>query len=180
MAAAKPTVSSVINGSGRPPVSRNPPMLTSSPRPMTAKSATKAAISVSVRRRFPSCCSWKVARSVSPQAQIDLGHRLVRLGRGEQLRRLEGEEAGDEITGEALLARVVVGDGVVVVLPRETDLVLRRRQLLLQAQDVLVGLELRVVLHQGEEAPHGAAEGVLGGDGLAGGTRRGGPLLGAD
>ena len=50
---------------------------------------------------------------------------------------------GDEHVREGRDAGVVVEHGRVVVLAREADLVLGRGQLLLQAQDVLVGLQVR-------------------------------------
>src|SRR4028119_2190777 len=47
----------------------------------------------------------------------------------------EAHRPGEEHRREALYLRVVGADGVVVVLPGEGDLVLRRRQLFLAAQD---------------------------------------------
>ena len=48
------------------------------------------------------------------------------------------------------------------MLPAERDLVLGRRDLFLQGQDVLVGLELRVVLDDGEQGAQRRGQHVLG------------------
>src|SRR5262249_13714567 len=69
----------------------------------------------------------------------------------EQRRLLEAEYAGHLDGREDLAPDVVVGGGVVERLPGEADLVLGRGQLLLQGEHVLVGLEVRVRLGQGEE-----------------------------
>ena len=66
----------------------------------------------------------------------------------------------------------------VVVLAAEADLVLGRRQLLLELHDVLVRLQVGVVLDQREELAQGAGQEVLGLCGLAGVGGTG--LLGVD
>ena len=48
------------------------------------------------------------------------------------------------------------------MLAREADLVLGRRQLLLEGEDVLVGLELGIVLDDGEQGAQGSGQHVLG------------------
>src|SRR5438309_9330988 len=63
----------------------------------------------------------------------------------------EPEHPGDEHVREGLDRLIEVEDRRVVVLPREADLVLGRRQLLLEVQDVLVRLELRIVLDDREQ-----------------------------
>jgi hypothetical protein len=63
---------------------------------------------------------------------------------------------------------VVVGQHrVVVVLARVADAGLGVGQLLLQRQEILVGLQVGIVLRHGEQALQRTAEGVLG-DGLLG------------
>ena len=64
------------------------------------------------------------------------------------------------------------------MLPAEADLVLGRRQLLLELHDVLVGLEVGVVLDEGEQLAQGAGQEVLGLGGLSGVGRA--RLLGGD
>src|SRR5918998_199164 len=69
---------------------------------------------------------------------------------------------GEENRREALYLRVVRADRVVVVLPGEGDLVLRRRELLLEVHEHPVGAELGVALGHREEVADGAAEACLG------------------
>src|SRR4029079_3640622 len=96
--------------------------------------------------------------------------RLGRLGLGvEELAGREAADAGDEVAGDRRDRGVVVEDGGVVVLAAERDLVLGRRQLLLELEDVLVGLEVWVVLDDREQRSEGPREGVLG-LGLGGGA----------
>ena len=83
-----------------------------------------------------------------------INDRHVPIGRGrdlEKLRGLETQGGREQIGREDLLRGVEAGRDVVVELAREADLVLRSRQLFLQQLDVLVRLERRVVLGDGEQ-----------------------------
>src|SRR5881396_1285840 len=106
---------------------------------------------VCIRRRAGTarCGSGAVWRSAQAEVDRRNGGRF-RLGL-EELALQEAEHAGEEVVREDLDRVVVVQDACVVVLPAERDLVLGRRDLFLQGQDVLVGLELRVVLDDGEQ-----------------------------
>src|SRR4030067_3214394 len=75
---------------------------------------------------------------------------------------LEAEHVGDEARGEDLLAHVELHDGIVVELPGVGDLALGPGQLLLEHEEVLVGLELGVVLGHGKEGLQGAGQHVVG------------------
>jgi hypothetical protein len=86
--------------------------------------------------------------------------------------RLRTRAARDEHVWEGRDGGVVVEHGGVVVLARERDLVLGRGQLLLELEDVLVGLELGIVLDDGEQRAQRAGQRVLGGGLLAGPWRR--------
>src|SRR5918993_4044221 len=65
----------------------------------------------------------------------------------------EAHGTGEYDRGEALDLRVVGLNRVVVVLPREGDLVLRRRELLLEVDQNRVGTELWIILGNGEQVP---------------------------
>src|SRR5918996_163637 len=67
----------------------------------------------------------------------------------------EAHGTGEDDRGEALDLGVVGLDRVVVVLPREGDLVLRRRELLLEVDQDRVGTELRIILGHGEQVTDG-------------------------
>src|ERR671917_2214989 len=67
----------------------------------------------------------------------------------------EAHGTGEDDRGEALDLRVVGLDRVVVVLPGEGDLVLRRRELLLKVDQNGVGPKVRVVLGHGEQVAYG-------------------------
>src|SRR6185436_15675476 len=110
-------------------------------------------------------------RRTGPATEAEIDDRRLgglRLG-VEELPRLEAERAGDEVARDRRDRRVVVEDGRVVVLPAKRDLVLGRRQLLLELEDVLVGLQLGIVLDDGEQRSECARERVLG-LGLGGGA----------
>src|SRR5262249_57105470 len=86
-------------------------------------------------------------------APISAGWLELHLGRFgvfgsgvEELALVEVEPPGQEIGGELLDLRVVAEHAVVVELPRVRDAVLGAGQLLLQVQEVLVRLEVRVGL----------------------------------
>src|SRR4029077_8263029 len=95
------------------------------------------------------------------EAEVDLRDGGVLLGDLEVVACVEAEDPCQQRVREGLDRRVVLPDGAVVVLPREADLVLCGRQLLLQLHDVLVRLELWVVLDQGEQLTQGASQDVL-------------------
>src|SRR5829696_1112800 len=76
------------------------------------------------------------------------------------LRKAHG--AGEDDRREALYLRVVGLDRVVVVLPGEGDLVLRRRELLLKVDQDRVRTELGIVLGHGEKVADSPAEPRLG------------------
>ena len=104
----------------------------------------------------------------SGQAEVDVRDvGGLRLG-VEELAPREAQRSGEQDVRERRDRRVVVEDCRVVVLARERDLVLGRRQLLLELEDVLVGLELGVVLDDREQRAQRAGQRVLGG-GLLGG-----------
>src|SRR5690606_18134484 len=73
----------------------------------------------------------------------------------------EREAPGDHVGRERLDLRVVGVDGVVVVLPRVGDAALGAGQLLLQVEEVLVGLQVRVGLGEGEDGLQRPADHVL-------------------
>ena len=105
----------------------------------------------------------------SAQTEVDVRDVLgLRLG-VEEVALGEAEHAGDQHSREGLDAGVVVEHGGVVMLARERDLVLGGGQLLLELEDVLIGLELRVVLDDREQRAQRAGQRVLRG-GLLGGT----------
>ena len=96
------------------------------------------------------------------RSQIDDGD-LGSLGLGlEELTLGEAQRPGDEDVREDLEGVVEFQDRRVVVLAGERDLVLGRGQLLLQRENVLVGLERRVVLDDGEERAQCSGQDVLG------------------
>src|SRR5690606_22844632 len=80
----------------------------------------------------------------------------------EELRGLETESPSDEVRGEALARGVVRHDGVVERLACERDAVLRRDELFLKVQHVLVRLEIRIVLDEREQAAERADDGAFG------------------
>src|SRR4028119_1451394 len=71
----------------------------------------------------------------------------------------EAHRPGEEHRREALYLRVVGAHGVVVVLPGEGDLVLRRGELFLEVHEHPVGAELGGALGHGDETAEGAAPG---------------------
>src|SRR5690606_31923043 len=91
------------------------------------------------------------ARSLAVPRVLDL----------EQGRRLEAEHARDEVGREGLALVVVGHDGVVEVLARVRDLVLGGGQLLGELHHVLVRLQVRVRLLQGEQPAQGLGQHVL-------------------
>src|ERR1700741_5609757 len=67
----------------------------------------------------------------------------------EELRALEAEHAGDEVRGCLLDHDVVVAHRTVVVAPRELNLVLDFREVVLQLLEVGAGLQFRIGLGHG-------------------------------
>src|SRR4051794_21655124 len=101
---------------------------------------------------------------VDPGGSVEAdGHGPTgRVGRLEVLTLGEAEATGDGVGREALDLGVVANDGVVVELPRIGDPALGAGELLLQVEEALVRLQVRVGLRQGEDALQGAADRVLG------------------
>src|SRR6476660_7042862 len=120
-----------------------------------ASTAAQAAIATKV-----DACTWSEPDSdVGPGRRLDL---VVRL-------RPEPGRSGDERRRHGLRRGVVGLHRVVVELPRVADPVLGVGQLGLQGEEVLVGLELRVRLGEGEQPAERLGEYALGG-GLAAGA----------
>src|SRR5215203_6657290 len=74
----------------------------------------------------------------------------------------EAHGTGENDRRETLYLRVVGLDRVVVVLPGEGDLVLRRGELLLEVYQYRVGAEIWIVLGDREQVPDGPGEPGLG------------------
>src|SRR6266508_5552477 len=111
-----------------------------------------------VRRLFRAICSYTRALGLegrrhgpSPCGLLDL----------EELARTEPEQARHDVRRERLHEVVHDRDLVVVELPGERDLRLGARELLLQRQEVLARLQLRVVLRHRDEAPQPERDLVL-------------------
>src|ERR687889_625897 len=103
------------------------------------------------------CSRWSMALVVGDRHGLPLGTlglEVLPLG--------EAHGTGEDDRGEALNLRVVGLDRVVVVLPGEGDLVLRRRELLLEVDQYRVRPEIRVVLGNGKQVPDGPGEAGLG------------------
>ena len=130
-----------------------------------------------------------VARAARPAASVTAGGREAQVDRAgrsappasasKNSRLREAERPGDQHVGEGLDRGVVVEHAGVVVLAREADLVLGRRQLLLQLEHVLVRLQLGVVLDDREERAQRAGQRVLGLRLLGGALGAGGDRVGA-
>src|SRR6187431_2943345 len=98
----------------------------------------------------------------SAEAQVDL-RDLGRLGLCvEELALHEAEDAREQDRRDRLDRVVVIEHRRVVVLAREADLVLGRRELLLELHDVRARLEVRVVLDDREQRSQRASQRVLG------------------
>src|SRR5215210_1064724 len=122
--------------------------------------ARKAAMSSRLFRLLREMRSLKVPWSL-PSIGLVVGDRyglpLGALGL-EVFPLREAHGAGEDNSREALYLRVVGLDRVVVVLPGEGDLVLRRGELLLEVDQDRVRAEIRVVLGHGEQVADGARE----------------------
>src|SRR5437867_6728831 len=86
---------------------------------------------------------------------------LGRVGELEVLLRIEAEHPREDVGREGLEGGVVVADVPVVEAACERDLVLGRGQVLGKVLELLDGLQLRVVLGDGEDRAKGAGEHVL-------------------
>src|SRR4051812_30870997 len=80
-----------------------------------------------------------------PEREIDVRHRTLGLIRDlPELRRGRASHPRNQVGGELLLLRVVLGGRVVIELARECDLVLGGRQLFLQLTHIPRRLEIRI------------------------------------
>src|SRR5439155_19560436 len=109
-----------------------------------------------VRRLLREICSYKAFseanRHRTPGGLFDV----------EELPGPELPEGRNDPRREALDERVQRLHLVVVELTGERDLGFRSRELLLEGQEVLVGLQLRIVLGDGDQAADAGGELVLG------------------
>src|SRR4051812_7399805 len=125
-----------------------------------ATSTTKPAIRRIERRLF--CETWSYKWLQRTRSELDV-HGAGGLALGLEVLPLgEVERTGQERARERLDLGVVAVHGVVVELPRVGDPVLAGGQLLLQVQKVLVRLQVRIGLGQGEDRLQRAAQHVLG------------------
>ena len=113
-------------------------------------------VRTSPRRHPPLCESWGARISNSLPHYLELHfHRLgrgrIRGGEFEEVHRIEAEGRGNEIAGKSLLRSVERHYRRVVEAARGLDLVLGVAKLLLQLQEVLVRLEVRVRFRNGKE-----------------------------
>src|SRR5918997_5867443 len=131
---------------------------------MMVTKARKAAMSSRLLRLLRAMRSLKVpwfCRSIA--LIVGDGHGLPLGTLGLEVFLLgEAHGTGEDDRREALDLGVVGLDRVVVVLPREGDLVLRRRELLLEVDQDRVGAKLRIVLGNGEQVPDGPGKTGLG------------------
>src|SRR5512138_2910359 len=102
---------------------------------IAATASRKSRTITRLARRATLWCSKKFKRLERDLRRFAL---FGRFGGGEQLRRREAEEAGEEIVGEGLALGVVLHHRIVERLAREGDLVLGAGELLLQREHVLV------------------------------------------
>src|SRR6266568_1320596 len=107
---------------------------------MTPRNTRAPRSRTTVLRRLAAICSYTAALHVHLNGPTG---RFVDL---EELARTEAERAGDQVRRELADRRVQTHDLVVVELPRVRDLRLGPGQLLLEREEVLAGLEIRVVL----------------------------------
>src|ERR687895_2618844 len=108
----------------------------------------------------PSSAAWR-PDAAWLDGQVDRGDRRRLRLCVEEVATGEAKRAGDQDVREHLQRGVVLEHAGVVVLPREADLVLGRGQLLLEVEHVLVRLQIRVVLDDGEQRSQGRGERVL-------------------
>src|SRR5450755_277263 len=120
---------------------------------------------------YPSINLGKLGRG-NPAPQLGWGERL-RFGRWELdfgglagafgglevgFVAMEAGPAGEEAVGEQADVGVVGLDRIVVALAFDGDAIFGAGQFVLQAQEIFVGFELRVVFHYDEQAAQGAVE----------------------
>src|SRR5438105_8802351 len=87
---------------------------------------------------------------------------LHRFGRLQELRCRKAEHAGEDAIREGLEARVVFHHRVVIGLARERHLVFGAGELFLQAEHVLIRLQVGILLEDRQEPPERAAERAFG------------------
>src|SRR4028118_959895 len=131
--------------------------------PNTSTKTRKTSIRNTLLRRLTPIRSRKVPwlpPCIPPRVLVVGDRHGLPLGplRLEVLLLREARRPGEEHRREALYLRVVGAHGVVVVLPGEGDLVLRRGELFLEVHEHPVGAELGVALGDGEEVADGAGE----------------------
>ena len=97
--------------------------------------------------------------SAKETAQVHVA--LLLLGEFEQRRRLEVEESRDDQVGERTDADVVQVHGLVVELASVRDAFLEPRDAALQVPEAFVGLQVRVVLGDREQAAESLAKLLL-------------------
>jgi hypothetical protein len=73
---------------------------------------------------------------------------------------VEVEHSGDDIARKDFDPVLVTHRRVIVILPRKADLVFRVRQLLLESDEVLIGLEIGICLGEGEKGTQGLGEDI--------------------
>jgi len=88
-------------------------------------------------------------------AEIGVGDFADGGGDVEVVLGLEAERPGDEVAGEALALVAIVADVAVEEPPGRLDAVLGIDQLGLELEEMLVRLELRVILHDGQKPLEG-------------------------
>src|SRR5437899_92983 len=105
--------------------------------------------------------AWELKENL----EFDLRRLLDSFGFGgvevEELGRLEPEHPSNDIRRKAHERGVEIAYHVVVMLTRETDAVLRRRQLFLKPQEVLIRLQIGVGLRHSEQAFERACQKIL-------------------
>ena len=106
----------------------------------------RAMRSLKVPRSF-----WSIALVVGDRHGLPLGTLGLEVF---TLRKAHG--TGEDYGGEALYLRVVGLDRVVVVLPGEGDLVLRRGELLLEVDQDRIRPEVRIIFCYREQVPDGS------------------------
>src|SRR3972149_4154795 len=143
------------------PVAMSRPRMPPSGVPETAAAITKPrAISTNAMqaiRRMEFLLFARISSHISIEA--DLGDcSLCGVFNLEEIPLGEAEHAGDDVRGEHLNLVVEAEDLVVVALPCEGDLVLGAAKLFLEGEEVLVGLEVGIVLHDEHELAESLSE----------------------
>src|SRR5436309_7976595 len=110
------------------------------------------------RRPFQIRAPRKSRGCLGTSPEVDPRHLLRLLRRLEVLLRVEAERLGVEHGREALDEGVVGADGVVVAHALDRDPVLGAGQLVGEAGELLVRLEIGVALGDGEQPPERTAE----------------------